>query len=684
MVSSSIGLTDKSNYKPRKFRACLVFPITLPLIIATESLMAQLEPDAATPNPTIEEAIVFGRGAQQIGEASTASEGTVSGADLAIRPLLQTAELLEVVPGMVAVQHSGSGKANQYFLRGFNLDHGTDFTNYVDYVPLNFRSHGHGQGYLDVNGLIPETVDRVDYRKGPYRADWGDFSMAGASFMQTIDRLEENYVSAEVGSYDWRRLAVGGTVDLGQGSLTGVAQYKTYNGPWELEEDLENKSIWTKYFRETSYGTFRATLSGYSASWNPTEQIPESAIGTDVCEDIFCSIDGTAEGQTDRWIATFLMEGEDWESALYAQYYDWEMSSNPTYDEQINQFDERWTFGGHIGANTTLSDSVDVHYGGDFRYDDVSRVGVNLFESGEFIAENGNNSLTEASVGAYAEVTWAVTDKLRITPGLRADYFDFNVTALNSISAEGSETDSLVSPKFGLAYTISNDLEAYANWGYGFHSNDARGVVDDTNPVEGLARGEGYELGGRYQGDGFKLSTAVWWLNLDSELSFVGDSNSVEPKGGSERYGVEFVAFWQPYEWLALDAVYAKSIARQADPLEAGGKYIEGAVEDSGQLGLTVNYGPWDVSSRVRYFGSYALLPDNSESVGAQATVNLRVARTFEHFTLYGEILNLTDNDAKDIVYYYETNVAGLGPSEGRVSRAKEPRTFRAGLKVLF
>jgi outer membrane receptor protein involved in Fe transport len=182
------------------------------------------------------------------------------------------------------------------------------------------------------------------------------------------------------------------------------------------------------------------------------------------------------------------------------------MSSNPTYDEQINQFDERWTFGGHVGANRTLLDSIDINYGGDFRYDDVSRVGVNFFESGEFIAENGNNSLTEASVGTYVEVTWVATDNLRITPGLRADYFDFNVTALNSISAEGNETDSLVSPKFGLAYTISNDLEAYVNWGYGFHSNDARGVVDNTNPVEGLARGEGYEFGGRYQGKGFKPS----------------------------------------------------------------------------------------------------------------------------------------------------------------------------------
>ncbi|MBT5030893.1 MAG: TonB-dependent receptor [Proteobacteria bacterium] len=654
-------------------------------VVITENARAQSDTDTALDrNPAMEEAIVFGRASQQIGDAGAASEGSVGGADLAIRPLLQPAELLEAVPGMVAVQHSGSGKANQYFMRGFNLDHGTDFTNYIDGVPINFRSHGHGQGYLDINGLIPETVDRIDYRKGTYRADTGDFSMAGVSFMHTIDELDEKFISIEAGSYDWQRLAVGGSVSLGKGVLTGIGQYKGYDGPWELGESLNHKSLWTKYIQQTRLGTLSVSLSGYSATWSPTEQIPESAIGTDVCADVFCSLDDTARGRTDRWIATLLLENDNWKGSLYAQYYDWEMSSDPTYTEQINQFDERWTFGGRIEGDKPLLDALDVIIGSEFRYDDVSRVGVDFFDGGEFLAENGRNAITEASIGAYAELSWAATDNLRITPGVRADYFDFSVTALNSLSADGNDSDSIVSPKLAFAYTFNDRVETYANWGYGFHSNDARGVVDSTNPVEGLVRGEGYEVGARYENNGFKISATYWWLNLDSELSFVGDSNSVEPKGGSERDGLELVGFWRPLDWLAIDAVYAHSNARQADPEEAGGKFIEGAVEDSAQVGLTINYGAWDVSSRWRYFGGYALLPDNSDRVGGVSTLNLRVARAFENFSLYGEIINLTDESGKDIVYFYQTNVAGLGINEGRVSRAKEPRTIRVGAKFTF
>ena len=175
---------------------------------------------------------MFGRNLELVGTAEAASEGTVGGADLLVRPMLRVAELLEAVPGMVAVQHSGSGKANQYFLRGFNLDHGTDFTTYVDGVPWNLRSHGHGQGYLDVNGLMPETVERIDYRKGPYRADTGDFAMAGASFITTIDRLEAPFAALESGEGGWLRLAGGGTMELDDdATLTGLIERQTLRRP---------------------------------------------------------------------------------------------------------------------------------------------------------------------------------------------------------------------------------------------------------------------------------------------------------------------------------------------------------------------------------------------------------------------------------------------------------------------
>lgn len=634
----------------------------------------------------VEDVLVFGRSLEQIGNAEAASEGTVGGADLAVRPLLKVAELLEAVPGMVAAQHSGSGKANQYFMRGFNLDHGTDFTNYVDDVPFNLRSHGHGQGYLDVNGLIPETVDRIDYRKGTYRADTGDFSMAGASFMSTIDHLDESFIALETGDYDWQRIAGGTTINLGEGELTTIAEVKSYNGPWELEEDLDHKAIWSKYIQETNFGTLSASISGYSATWSPTEQIPEDAIGTADCEDQFCTLDPSAVGETDRWIGTLQVEGDDWRGTLYAQYYDWEMSSDATYDldPQINQFDERVIFGGRYEKSYEINEQLSANSGVEFRYDDISEVGVSNFDdNGVFVSENGRNEIKETSFSAYSELNYQASDNLRFLGGLRADYYSFDVTDLNGISEEGSESDSIISPKVGVAYRISDRIESYANWGRGFHSNDARGVVNDTDPVEGLVKGEGYEAGVRYETQDIKLTATLWWLNLDSELSFVGDSNSVEPKGGSERNGFELVAFWNPIDWLAIDAVYAGSDARFTDPEVPNEVYVDGAVESAGQLGITAHLENWELSSRLRFLGEYALVPDNSVRTNSTTSLNLRAAREFENFTLYGELINATDADNKDIVYFYETNVNG-SDYEGRVSRTSEPRTVRLGVKFEF
>ena len=335
---------------------------------------------AASRKDGLEEIVVFGRNLELVGTAEAASEGTVGGADLLVRPMLRVAELLEAVPGMVAVQHSGSGKANQYFLRGFNLDHGTDFTTYVDGVPWNLRSHGHGQGYLDVNGLMPETVERIDYRKGPYRADTGDFAMAGASFITTIDRLEAPFAALESGEGGWLRLAGGGTMELDDdATLTGLIQHQNYDGPWELQEGLEHTSVWGKYRRPTDFGTLAVTVSGYDGNWHPTEQIPERAIGTSVCEDAFCVLDPTADGDTSRWIAGAQLEGDVWRASAYAQYYDWFMSSNPTYDFQINQFDERWTTGGRYERTLLETDKLTLTAGGEFRYDDISNVGLDEF-----------------------------------------------------------------------------------------------------------------------------------------------------------------------------------------------------------------------------------------------------------------------------------------------------------------
>ena len=641
------------------------------------------------PEDVLEEVIVFGRGEPLIGKASAASEGAVGGDDLLVRPMLRVADLLEAVPGLIAAQHSGSGKANQYFLRGFNLDHGTDFTTYVDDVPWNLRTHGHGQGYLDVNGLIPEVVERIDYRKGTYRADTGDFSMAGAALMTTIDSLARPFVAVESGQYGWGRVAGGGTTEVGEGMLTLLGQYKTYDGPWSVPENLQHQSMWGKYSQPTDFGMLKMSLSGYHGQWNSTEQLPESAIGTPGCADEFCSLDPTARGETTRWIFGSQLLADTWRATTYAQYYDWRMSSDPTYDFQIDQFDRRWTVGGRYERRLIQSDTLELSAGTELRYDDIGNVGVDHTDQGVFVENTGRNAVREASVGVYAEATWKLSDVLRITGGLRGNWYDFDVTVLEGSGIEGQNsvghaTSANLTPKIGVAYAFSDKVELYGNWGRGAHSNDARAVVQKSLGVEGLASGTGYEAGARFEVGDFKITTAYWWLNLSSELIFVGDSNAVEPKGASKRHGYEVVLFWRPREWLAIDGVYTGSNARYNDVQDDGGTRIEGSVESAGELGIAAIKGPWEVSARLRYLGGYPLVPNNNSpelNADAETMLNLRLAHTFKHITLYGEVLNVLDHKGKDIVYFYEN---AYDPAGGRVSRAEEPRTVRAGLKYEF
>jgi len=660
--------------------------------LASPLLVAQAPPQ--TRGQTIEEVVVFGRNTDLHGRAEAASEGYISGADLLIRPMLKTAELLESMPGMVAVQHSGSGKANQYFLRGFNLDHGTDYTALVDGVPINMRSHGHGQGYLDVNGLIPETIDSIEYRKGPYRADMGDFAMAGASFLKTIDRVERSFVSTELGQYDWRRLAGGHSMAAGSGTLTMVGEYKQYDGPWSNPEDLGHLSLWGKYLTDTSFGQASVTASVYDATWNPTEQVPERAIGTAVCPEVYCSLDPTADGHTRRWIVNTQLSGSAWDANAYLQFYDWDMKSNPTYDFQLNQFDKRWTLGGRGTRTVFEAGNAEVRAGGDFRYDRIQDVGLSQYDQGSFVAPISDNAINEGSVGLFVESDWTLTDSLRLLAGIRGDYYSFDVTAHNPNSYAGEERAHRYSPKFGLAWAATEDFELYANWGRGFHSNDARGVVNSSDPVPGLSPGTGHEFGARAALGDFRFTAAYWWLDQASELIFVGDSNAVEPKGGSEREGLELTMFWQPLNWLGVDALYTESEAHYVNNIE--GEYVEGALEQAAQIGVSATTEDWDVSVRARYMGPYALVADNSDRANSLTTISLRAARHWELLTVYAELINMLDSDGKEIVYNYPAYVAGLDPAgltsedidcsvtNCRMSRVTEPRTFRMGVSYKF
>ncbi len=664
-------------------------------LIAT-LIAAGIAPPALAQMPAAEEApatniVVFGRGEEKIGVAHAASEGSVGGADLLVRPLLRVAELLEAVPGMVAAQHSGSGKANQYFLRGFNLDHGSDFTTYIDGVQMNFRSHGHGQGYLDLNGLIPEIVAREDFRKGPYRADGGDFALAGAAYMTTIDGFTRPWIAVEGGSYGSRRLAAGGTIkDVGPGDLTLVAQAKRYDGPWEEAEHLRHYSGFAKYRVPLGGGELDATLHAYRGTWRPTEQIPERIIGSPVCPDVFCSPDPSARGETTRIVGNVAVTQPGWRANAYVQFYDWAMFSNPTYADpdgrsaQIHQYDRRWITGLTASKNWDVASTLNLSIGTENRFDHIGNVGVDRSADRQFLFSLGRYHVEQLSAALYGEANWQPLPGLRLIGGLRGDYYHYSVRAGDAAAqalGEGSGHDAILSPKASVAYRVTPHLELYANWGRGFHSNDVRGAVNVDTPVPVLVRGIGKELGGRVQYGSLSLTATYWWLDVGSELRFVGDSNAVEPTGASKRRGYELVAFWRPFSWLALDGNYTASHSRYDN-----GDRIPNAFENAASGGVAILRDPWEASIRLRHLGPYPLIEDNSLRDKGSTVVNARAAWKSKRIELYGELLNIFDSRDKDIAYYYESYVPAYdsAPVEGRLSRVMEPRTLRLGAKLYF
>ncbi|MBO9601978.1 MAG: TonB-dependent receptor [Novosphingobium sp.] len=639
--------------------------------------------------------VVYGRGEKRIGEAAAASEGGVAGADIDIRPLLRPGELLEATPGLIATQHSGGGKANQYFLRGFNLDHGTDFALYVDDMPMNFRTHGHGQGYLDVNGLIPEVVARVDYRKGPYRASTGDFSFVGSSYITTRDQMEP-FIAVEAGSYGYRRVVGGGSFKLGQGDLLVAGQAKFNDGPWELPEDYKGYSGLIKYSVPLGKGEFKILLQGFKATWQPTEQTPNRLIGTPLCADAYCSLDPYLNGRTEREMLTANYEDDDWKITAWAQHYDWSLLSNftfylddPVNGDEIRQYEKMWGAGGRIQRTIKLGDTLSLQLGTELRQDWIDPVGLDHTIKGQFDYVKTLFKVNESSAGVYAEATWKPIDRLMVIGGMRGDFYRFDVTNLGGeVGWSGKVNDQMASPKIGVNYELFDGFAVYANWGQGFHSNDSRGVTNPDSPSPGLIKGTMKETGARLEKWGLILTGVYWWSSIDSELIYVGDSGAVEPSGPAKRHGYEITAFYKPNHWLAFDGVWTGSKARYTD-LPAGENYVPGALESSGELGISALFPEWNAALRIRYLGPHALIEDNSQRGASATTVNLRTAWTpthFHGFELYAELLNVLDSKGHDIDYYYATRFPGE-PADGVEdlnSRIAEPRQLRIGLKKTF
>ncbi|MFP1133295.1 TonB-dependent receptor [Asticcacaulis sp. W401b] len=642
------------------------------------------------------EVYVFGKRRNLIGQAASASEGVISFARFADRPLLRPGELVEAVPGMAATQHSGNTKANQFFLRGFNLDHGTDFSVSLDGAPLNLRSHGHGQGYLDLNSLIPEVVETIRYRKGPYYADVGDFSSAGTAAFRTLGGHASSYLQATVGENGYGRFL--GVTNLGHGGFAAI-DLTGYRGGYDNPDHLKKAAFIARVDLD-GIGLSGWSLTGlaHDASSRASNQIPLRAVeGRQITR--LGAIDTSDYGDTSRFILSLQRRGADGlEATAYLQSYRLDLYSNFTYalrdpenGDQFQQVDERWIYGGSIVQTwPTLVAGFTIRTGAEARYDDIGRLGLYYTRERQRLSTVREDRLREYSAAVFSEAS-RTFGPVRITAGLRFDTIGGMVRSDDPRNS-GDASDSLWSPKLTAAWRVSDRLELYADAGRGFHSNDLRGATvsvtpgtdDPTEAVELLAPSEGAEVGLRYSLGRFSATAALWQLHLDSELVYIGDEGHTEASGATKRQGVEVLLDYTPRSGLNLNLTAAASRARFAGNPE-GGSRIPNALDYVVTAGVTARLMPQLTGTlTARVLSPSSLVEDNSVRSKATTLVNGLLTQDFGRFKLRLEVLNLLDSHDDDIRYYYESRLPGEA-DEGVADvhfHSFEPRTVRLTLRI--
>ncbi|MBK6740278.1 MAG: TonB-dependent receptor [Haliea sp.] len=660
----------------------------------------------ADATPKLEEVEVTGRRINLVGQAITASQGLVSQDEIALRPLLRTGDVLELVPGMVVTQHSGTGKANQYFLRGFNLDHGTDFATYVDGMPVNMRTHGHGQGYTDLNFVIPETIETLAYKKGPYYADVSDFSSAGSAHMRTADQFDDGLLEVGAGENAFYRMVLLDSVSLLEGTGTYALEANGYDGPWsDIKEDVQKFNLLLKYARSLGDGEASVSVMAYDNKWNSPDQIPLRAVEDGTIDELG-SIDDKLGGKSRRFSLAGRWQNEQWDASVYAIRYTLNLWSNFTYflDDEVNgdqfeQKDERWLYGGKSDYRQELTLAglpVVNRYGAEYRYDDIDEVGLYKTEGQKRLGPVRSDSVDEWNIGIYAENQIAWNDNVRSVLGARYEYFNFdvhsridrNINGIDLGANSGQENDDQLSLKGSLIYTFNSEWESYLSIGQGLHSNDARGTTATVDPGDGsaispvdpLVDSLGYEVGLRgFWSDRLNTSIALWDLELDSELLFVGDAGNTEASRGSERRGVEISSYYHLTDAWTLDLEYAYTDARFTDHAPEGDE-IPGSIDQVVQAGVSAELDSgWFGSMRVRYFGERPLIEDGSVKSDDSTVVNLRAGYRLRQWTMKVDVLNVLDSNDHDIDYFYASRLPGepSGGVDDLHFHILEPRTVR-------
>jgi hypothetical protein len=647
-----------------------------------------------------------------VGVASAGSEGAITALQLAIRPVNRATEVLETVPGLIISQHSGEGKANQYYLRGFNLDHGFDFAQTIAGIPVNMPTHAHAQGYADSNFLIPELVSGVQYRKGPYYAANGDFSSAGSANINYFNVLERPILSIAGGSFDYGRFLGAVSPRVGRGNLLAAFEFERDNGPWVSPNGKDKYNTVFRYSQGNARNGLSATFMSFSNHWHSTDQIPQRAVDSGLI-DRFGFIEETDGGETFRYSGVF-----DWQRSGtndstrltgYLQRYGVQLFHNFTYflndpinGDQFEQFERRWTSGAkltHRRLRRMAGKPTENAFGVDLRSDSVGGpLGLYLTRATERLATVRADDVDQVSVGFFgqSEIEWS--RRFRTTVGLRGDVYHWNVQSDNTLNS-GEQTSAIASPKVSAAFGPWAGTELYANWGLGFHSNSALGVTVKVDPLTGdpvntsppFARARGAEFGVRTVAlRGLQSTATLWYLDFDSELIYVGDSGSTEEGPASRRLGVEITNYIYPHPWLNLDLDVSFSRARFLD-VPAGEDFVPGALNRVISAGVGINppagvhAGPFG-SLRLRHFGPRPLIEDNSVSSKQTSIVNGEVGYKFsDRIRLVLEAYNIFDAEVSDIDYFFESRLRDEpAPVADIHFHAAIPRSARMGLRISF
>ena len=660
------------------------------------------------------EVVVEGRADSLVGIADSASVGNIGQEQLKLRPIIRPGEVLETVPGLIVSQHSGEGKANQYYLRGFNLDHGTDFLTQINGVPVNLVSHAHGQGWTDTGFLIPELVRTLSYQKGVYYAANGDFSSTGAADIQYFNTLPTSIAKFEGGSFNYYRGLLASSVKVGDGNFLYAIEGVHNDGPWQRGDNYLKGNGVLSYSQEHDDTGWSATFMGYKAKWNASDQIAKRAVAGGLI-DRFGEIDPTDGGDSQRYSLTAEWHRQNTSSETkvmaYGYYYDLDLFSDFTYflnntnrGDQFEQPDKRWVSG--LKASHTIFHHIgkadsESTVGLQIRNDNIDNA-LNLTQARQRYATVRQDAVWETSISPYAENKTRWADWFRSVVGLRFDGFRFDVDS-NRPENSGERTAGLVSPKGSLIFGPWAKTELYLSGGLGFHSNDGRGVNTHVDPLTGsttdasgnpirpakpLVQTIGAEIGTRTTWiKGLQSTVSFWWLDSDSELIFSGDAGTTEASRPSRRYGIELANYYSPTKWLTFDADFSFSKSRFTEDAPEG-NYIPGSVETVIAAGAEVHdlHGVFG-GLRLRYFGPRPLIEDNrvrsAETILLTANVGYQINKTW---TIQAEVFNLLNRKDSAIDYYYTSRLPGE-PAAGVNDihfHPVEPISFRIGLTAKF